>query len=116
MQEVRQFIGLCQFYKAFLPNFASIATPITDLTKGNGHMLRQINRTNECEKSFQCIKHLMTSVPTLLNPCMSLPWQIKCNASDFVAGMILLQQDPKSNHQWKPVAYESQKFSKEERN
>ncbi|KAG2190402.1 hypothetical protein INT47_001388, partial [Mucor saturninus] len=115
VQEVRQFIGLCQFYKAFLPNFASIATPITDLTKGNGHKLRQINWTNECEQAFQHIKTLMTTAPTLLNPCMTLPWRIECDASDFAAGMVLLQPDPKSNHEWKPVAYESRKFSKEER-
>jgi hypothetical protein len=116
VQEVRKFIGLCQYYKSFVPNFSTIAAPITDLTKGSGFKLRSINWTNECQKAFDSIKKSLTSAPVLLTPDMSQPFRIECDASDFGLGAVLLQQDPKNNNQWKPVAYESRKMSSEERN
>lgn len=56
VQEVRQFIGLAQHYRRFIPSFASIATPLTDLTKGTGPKRRAITWTAACQTSFDVIK------------------------------------------------------------
>ena len=43
-REVRQFLGFCNFYRRFIPGFAKVAKPLTELTvmriKGNS-ILRQ---------------------------------------------------------------------------
>jgi hypothetical protein len=36
VQEVRQFIGLAQHSRCFIPGLASIAAPLTNLTRGPG--------------------------------------------------------------------------------
>ena len=33
--DVRAFVGMCSFYRRFIPNFAKIAAPLTALTKDN---------------------------------------------------------------------------------
>jgi hypothetical protein len=115
VQDVRKFIGLCQYYKSFVPNFSTIAAPITDLTKGSGHKKRAINWSPECQAAFATLKNLLTTAPILLTPNMAQPFRIECDASDFGIGAVLLQQDPQANNEWKPVAYESRKLSMQER-
>ena len=117
VQEVRQFIGLAQHYRRFIPSFASIASPITDLTKGTGSKRRPVAWTPDCEKAFVQIKHLLTSSPVLLIPDINKPFRIETDSSDFGVGAVLLQpsDDPNSTT-WHPVAYESKKLSSAERN
>ena len=33
VKEVRSFVGMCSYYRRFIPNFSKIAEPIIDLTK-----------------------------------------------------------------------------------
>lgn len=56
VQQVRQFIGLAQHYRRFIPGFADIASPLTDLTKGSGPKCRAIRWIDECQKSFDLVK------------------------------------------------------------
>ena len=58
-QEVRQFMGLAQHYRRFIPGFASIASPLTDLTRGTGPKKRSIVWSNECQVAFDRIKELL---------------------------------------------------------
>src|SRR6266581_8825001 len=31
---LRRFLGMCGYYRSFIPNFTRVAAPLTDLTKG----------------------------------------------------------------------------------
>ncbi|KAG1471288.1 hypothetical protein G6F57_011442 [Rhizopus arrhizus] len=114
VQQVRQFIGLAQHYRKFIPGFADIASPLTDLTKGSGHKCRTIRWTDECQKSFDLIKKKITTAPVLITPDMNKPFRIECDASDYAIGAVLLQEG--SDGIWRPLAYESKKLSAAERN
>jgi hypothetical protein len=114
VQQVRQFIGLAQHYRRFIPGFAGIAAPLTDLTKGSGPKRRPVVWSDECQKSFELIKKKMMNAPVLMNPDMNKPFRIECDASDFAIGAVLLQEESKDI--WKPLAFESKKLSQAERN
>ncbi|KAG2191851.1 hypothetical protein INT47_002866, partial [Mucor saturninus] len=113
VQEVRQFCGLAQHYRRFIPGYASIAAPLTDLTRGTGAKRRPIIWTKECQASFELIKDKLTSPPVLQAPDVHKPYRIETDASDFGVGAVLLQEG--EDGQWHPLAYESKKFSSAER-
>ncbi len=49
-KEVRSFMGLAGYYRKSVPDYASLATPITDLTKKNS--LNRVVWSAACEQAF----------------------------------------------------------------
>ncbi|OBZ81557.1 Transposon Tf2-9 polyprotein, partial [Choanephora cucurbitarum] len=115
VQEVRQFIGFAQFYKRLIPNFATIAAPLTDLTRGNGLKKRPIVWNDDCQRSFDQLKKLLSSSPVLQVVDMDKPFRIEVDASDRGCGAVCLQPAADGSDLWKPIAFESKKFSEAER-
>jgi ABC-type amino acid transport substrate-binding protein len=97
VQEVRQFIGLAQYYRRFIPNFASIAAPITDLTRGTGAKRRSIIWTDQCAESFKILKDKLSSSPVLLTPDMSKPFKVETDASLVSAALMSGEADIGAN-------------------
>jgi len=59
--EVRSFMGLVGYYRRFIAGFLRIDHPITSLQKKEN----KFQWTEECERSFQRLKQLLTSDPIL---------------------------------------------------
>jgi hypothetical protein len=59
--EVISFMGLASYYRIFFEGFSKIADPITSLEKKDMKFQWKL----DCEKSFQHLKHLLTSAPIL---------------------------------------------------
>ncbi|SAM08067.1 hypothetical protein [Absidia glauca] len=112
VQAVRQFLGLANYYRKFIPQFARIAAPLTELTRGTGAKRRSIDWTPTCQDAFENLIRLLTSAPILLPPDMSRPFIIETDASDIGIGAVLLQEIDGQRH---PIAYESKKLSTAER-
>ena len=51
---VRTFLGLTGYYRRFMPNFASVAAPLTDLTKKS--MPNSVVWNDKCEDAFKVLK------------------------------------------------------------
>lgn len=115
VQEVRQFVGLAQYFRKFCPGFAGVVAPLTNLTRGTGPKKRSIIWTPECQASFDKVKTLLTSAPCLAMPDPSLPYRIECDSSDYATGACLLQPDRNDPKSWHPIAFESKKLSDRER-
>lgn len=107
--EIRQFIGLASFFRRFVEGFASIARPLTMLTKSNTKFVWNI----EQEQAFSKIKSILVSRPVLViyNPLFLT--ELHTDASQIGIGGILLQR-PNKETPLRPVAYFSRQTTTEE--
>lgn len=110
--QLRQLLGMIGWFRRFVPEFASIAKPLTDLLKGGGKSNR-ISWTVAAENSFSKLKELLTSAPVLKLPDYSKPFIVRSDASDVGAGGVLLQEE---DGQERVICYVSKKFSSAEQN
>ena len=105
-KELRAFLGLVGYYRKFIPDFATIALPLTDQTKGGRQ--RRMEWTNECQEAFETLKRKLTSSPVLLLPDPSKTFVLRTDASSVGIGASLLQDQGEG---LQPVAYASKKLS-----
>ena len=109
VKEVRQFTGLCAYYRHYVPNFAQISCPLHKLTEKD----RPFLWTEECTKAFKDLKRLLTSRPFLAYPIPGLEYYNDSDASAEALGSIISQvQD---GHE-RVISNYSRSFMKAERN
>ena len=107
--EIQSFLGLAGYYRKFVPNFAGITAPLTDLLRKDREFIWNPNH----ESSFQLIKHLLTSPPVLKLPDFSKPFILTTDASLSAIGGVLAQEFSDGIH---PICYESKKLNDTEKN
>ncbi len=110
-KQIRSFMGLAGYYRDFIPNFAAVVAPLSDLTRKG-----QPNRGewgDAQERVYQSVKVHLTSTPILRLPDPSKTYYLRTDASDNGIGVVLIQE-----HEGKlfPVCYASKKLSNVERN
>ena len=84
---VRSFIGMCSYYRRFIPNFSKIAEPLVSLTK----KYARFKWSDECQKAFDCLKESLTIVPLLTIPDPTKEYILYTDASDTAIGACLAQ-------------------------
>jgi len=88
VKDVRSFLGHAGFYRRFIKDFSVISKPLCNLlTKEN-----VFKWTEQCEEAFIKLKNLLTSAPVIQPPDWSLPFEIMCDASDYVVDAVLGQR------------------------
>ena len=105
-KQVRALLGLMSFYRKYIPDFASVTSPLTDLTKGNTS--RVVKWTTECQTAVSHIQRILTSKPVLALPDLSKDFVLRTDASATGMGGVLLQQGDELEH---PVMFISRKFT-----
>jgi hypothetical protein len=110
-KQVRSFLGLAGYYRKFIPSFAEIASPLTDLTKKGKP--NKLVWESEHQQAFQALKDMLTSAPILRMPDFDKPFLLQTDASDSGVGAALLQEHDDGCF---PVAYASKKLLKREQN
>ena len=105
-KQVRAFLGLAGYYRKFIPDFATIAVPLTNLTKKSASAHVQWGKEQKC--AFDQLKEMLTSSPVLNNPDFSRPFILQTDASDVGIGSVLSQMDEKGEEH--PIAYASRKL------
>ena len=79
MKEIKQFLGLTGYYKKFVPRFADISRPFTQLT---GKEI-PFNWTPKCQKSFELLKSYLCGEPILKYADTSKPYTLYTDASKY---------------------------------
>ncbi|GKC55044.1 reverse transcriptase domain-containing protein [Tanacetum coccineum] len=91
---IRSFLGHAGFYRRFIKDFFKIARPLTKLLEKD----TPFEFNDECQKAFKLLKEKLTCAPVIVSPNWNLPFELMCDASDFVVGAVLGQKDGKFFH------------------
>ena len=79
------------YYRDFIPNFAAIAVPLSDLTrKGQPNKLEWGEAQ---EKAYRTVKSYLTSEPILRLPDPAKTYFLRMDASNSGIGAVLMQKD-----------------------
>jgi hypothetical protein len=103
--EVRSFMGLAGYYRRFIAGFSRIAHPITSLQRKE----KKFQWTEECERSFQRLKQLLTSAPILRIADPNEDFVVCIDACKEGLGGVL-------NQNGFVICYESRKLKEHEKN
>ena len=110
------FLGFTNHYQRCIHKYTHIAIPLNFLTAGdNTNKKNQAIKGNEdCEESFQKLKHLCSSTPILAYTDYSKPFKLHTDLCGLGLGAVLYQISEDGLD--RVIAYASQTLSKSERN
>ena len=111
-KDVRSFLGLCGYYRKFIPHFSSIATPLFDLTRKS--MPKHVKWNEKYDKAFIELKEVLTRAPILVTPDWTKPFILQTDASTFGLGYVLSQIDETGEEHL--IAFASKELLQSERN
>lgn len=111
-KEVRRFIGTCSWFRRFIANFSTIASPLNRLTC-SGKNAPKFVWNPEAESAFVKLKEALVTTPVLACPDFNLPFSVHCDASNFGIGAMLTQHQ---NDKEVVIAYMSKALNKNQQN
>ncbi|XP_040989055.1 uncharacterized mitochondrial protein AtMg00860-like [Juglans microcarpa x Juglans regia] len=87
LKALRGFLGLTGYYRKFIKNYGTIATPLTNLLKKNAFVWSDI-----ATQAFSKLKKAVTEPPILRLPGFSKAFTIECDASNVGLWVVLMQE------------------------
>ncbi len=121
--ELRKFLGFASYYRKFVPKFANIAKPLTDLLPPTARKKRKGKTTVKTAKpwqwcsdqvsAFEQLKTRLTSTPILGYPDYSQPFELHTDASIVGLGAVLYQSQ---EGVLKVISYASRSLNRAEQN
>lgn len=117
---LRSFLGFASYYRRFVEGFAKLAAPlhrlVAELVASKSRRSEpQVSDkwTEEHQRSFEGLKHKLTSSPVLAYADFSLPFILEVDASHGGLGAVLSQEQ---EGKVRPIAYASRSLRPTERN
>ena len=105
-KQLRSFLGMCSFYRTYVPRFSEIALPLTNLTKND--QPNTVTFARKHRDAFLMLKKRLCESVDLHSPCGDKPFIIHTDASDFAAGACLSQIIDEVDA---PISFVSAKFT-----
>ncbi|GJP83339.1 hypothetical protein CLOP_g13504 [Closterium sp. NIES-67] len=105
VKELQQFLGFANYYNRFVPQYAKLAAPLTNLLKKNTPY-----KWERHQEAVEQLKQALTSAPVLILPDPERDYVIEADASDQAVGAVLMQDQ---GNGLQPIAYLSKKLRAE---
>lgn len=108
-QQLRSFLGLCNYYKKFVKGYSHIVSPLNKLLRKDFPFEWSV----KCQEAFDQLKSSLCSSPILIYPNLSKPFILTTDASGTAIGYILGQLDANGNEA--VIAYNGRSLTPAER-
>ena len=86
-KEVKQFLGLAEYYHKFIPRFSDLSRPLTRLTRKDV----LFEWTKECQSCFELLKEKLCTYPILQYPDPNKSYVLFTDASKYGWAGVLVQ-------------------------
>lgn len=109
VRQLRQFLGMLNFYQRHLPHAATIQSPLYAILGGpKVKGSTPVQWTSQLISAFDDCKTALSNATLLTHPNTSAPIALFVDASQYAIGAALQQQ---SQQFWEPLAFFSKKFN-----
>lgn len=95
-RQVRQFLGIANYYQRFIPLFVSIASPLTGILTKNSPQC--VLWTQECEDAFRTLKECLCLEPVLCSLDFNRDFFLHMDTSEVGLGAVLSQEIDGEDH------------------
>jgi len=85
VRDVRKFLGLINYYRQFIKDFAKVALPMNKLTRKD----EKWKWGDEQQKAFEQLKKVFTTRPVLATPELNKEFRVEADASNFATREVL---------------------------
>ena len=110
VKDVQKFLGLANYYRWFVKDFAKIVKPLHEMTRKENKW----SWGERQQKVFEELKKRFMIEPVLVIPDLDKEMRVEVNASDFAMGGVLLIKC--EDERWRPVVYIFKSLNEAERN
>jgi len=107
---VQKFLGLANYYRRFIKDFAKIAAPLHVLVRKE----QRWKWEKKQEEAFGKLKAVFTTELVLAIPDIDKEMRVEADASDYATGGVLSTRC--EDGKWRPVAFISKSLNTTERN
>ena len=111
VKELQSFLGLCNFYRRFIKNFAEIMEPLRILLKKNSEYIWN----DQAENAFKNLKKSFLSNEILIFPDYNKEFIVETDASNYAIGCVL-SQISENDQLLHPIAFYSRSLNSNEKN
>ncbi|KYB29879.1 hypothetical protein TcasGA2_TC034535 [Tribolium castaneum] len=109
LKQLQSFLQTCSWFRRFIDQFASVARPLSELTKKNASW----KWGNAQDEAFTTLKEKLTTAPILRAADPTQPFILRTDSSAYALGAALLQGEGPDE---RPVEYASRLLTSSERN
>lgn len=120
VRELKRFLGMTSYYRKFIQDYAKVAKPLTNLTRGKYAKIKASQSTKvlieldeEALQAFKNLKTILSSSDVLAFPNFNIPFHLTTDASNYAIGAVLSQNAQGKD---RPIAYISRALNKTEEN
>ena len=86
LKQLQTFLQTCSWFRKFIPHFAEVARPLTQLTKKDAIW----EWGSSQEAAYNSLKEKLTSAPILRQADPNQPFVLRTDASAYAVGAALL--------------------------